>query len=874
MQDARKYGWTGWALALGPAGWVAGTALQVGQPALWALSAYAALAGLGCALGVAAWLARKVTHRATAPLALLALMLAAALLAFAGAGWRATAKVADRIAPALEGRDVLVTGVIDRMPERGADGWRFPLAVRDARLLDAAGRAGDAVRLPARVLVSWYIHGYGQADAKADAAADAGLTLPAPLASPASPASPATGQVWRFALRLKAPHGNRNPHGFDAELWFWEQGVGATGYVRTGGKSGSVTPRLLAPASRYGGWIERARQWTRDRILADAASGDAARQRQAGIVAALVTGDQATIARDDWTLFRVAGVAHLMVISGLHITMIGWLAGLVAGWFWRAWARRAPSRWRNPVLWLPAPVASRIGGVAGALLYALFSGWGVPAQRTVLMLALVTLLRLAGLAWPWRLTWLWAMAVVLAADPWALMQPGVWLSFVAVGILFATSIDEWRARRASGSSAAGAGRYLWRQAKALLHQQGVATIALTPLTLLLFHQASVVGLLANLVAIPWVTLVVTPLALLGALAHPLWLAAQWALWPLLVWLQWLASWPLAALTWPAVPWSAGAAAIAGGVLLALRWPWALRLAGVPLLAGLALWAPGRPPAGQFELLAADIGQGSAALLLTAHHALLFDAGPRYSATSDAGSREIVPLLVALGVRLDGVMLSHRDIDHTGGAAAVLQAQPGAWLMESESSAPEGAPGHTPLLCLAGQSWDWDGVHFQVLHPPASRYVQAADPNASAKARDTNARSCVLRVAAQGGRGAAVMLTGDIPARQERELVLTAAESGINLHADALVVPHHGSHNSSSPAFIAAVRPRFALAQAGYRNRYGHPNPEVVMRYHSAGVDFIATPACGAIRWYSAQPDRVHCERVEAAHYWQHRVAEP
>jgi competence protein ComEC len=856
LQDAREHGWTGWALAFAPAGWVVGTALQIGQPALWAMVVYAALAGLGGVLVGAVWLAR----RTITGFSLIALALGAALLAFALAGLRAEVRAADHIAPELEGRDVLVTGVIDRMPERGADGWRFPLAVRDARLLDVAGQAGGAVRLPARVQVSWYAHGYGHALAAEGDAAGAEL---------GPPSLPLAGQRWRFVLRLKAPHGNRNPHGFDTELWFWEQGIGATGYVRTGTKkTGPLKPELLAPAR--GHLIERARQWTRDHILADAAAGNAAGQRQAGIVAALVTGDQAAIAPDDWTLFRMAGVAHLVVISGLHITMIGWLASIALGWLWHGWARHASPRRANPALRLSAPVASRVGGLVCVLLYALFSGWGVPAQRTVLMLGAVTLLRLAGLAWPWWLTWLWAMAVVLAADPWALMQPGFWLSFVAVGILFATDRGARDSEGASGeaSAIASAGRRLWGHAKALLHDQGVVTIALTPLTLLLFHQASVVGLLANLVAIPWVTLVVTPLALLGVLVHPLWHAAQWALWPLLAWLNWLAGWPMAALTWPAVPWPAGAAAVAGGALLALRWPWALRLAGVPLLAGLVLWVPGRPPEGQFDLLAADIGQGSATLLRTARHALLFDAGPRYGAASDAGSRELVPLLAVLGTRLDGVMLSHRDTDHTGGAAAVLRAQPGAWLMESESDPLEGAPGHTPLLCQAGQAWNWDGVHFEVLHPPAIRYTEVTD---------TNARSCVLRVTARsrnGRRGPSAMMTGDIEARQERELVIDASASGLDLHADVLMAPHHGSHTSSSPEFIAAVHPRFALAQAGYRNRYHHPHPEVVARYRAAGADFIATPACGAIGWGSVRPDQVHCERTEAMHYWQHNTPEP
>jgi len=862
LQDARKHGWAGWALALGPVGWIAGTAFQIGQPALWSLWVYGVLAGWGGVLAVAAWLAR----RAAAKFSLIALALGAALLAFAGAGWRAGAMAADRIAPELEGRDLLVTGVIDRMPERGADGWRFPLAVRDARLLDATGQAGDVVRLPALVQVSWYAHGYAYADAAEGDPANQGLAPSAP---------PLAGEVWRFALRLKAPHGNRNPHGFDAELWLWEQGVGATGYVRTGTqKTGVIAPQRLAPASgQYAYLIERARQSTRNRILASAAADDAAGQRQAGIIAALVTGDQAAITREDWALFRVTGVAHLMAISGLHITMIGWLAALALERLWRLWARHAAPRRRNPALWLPAPVAGQIGGLVCALLYALFSGWGVPAQRTVLMLGLFTLLRLAGLAWPWWLTWLWVMAVVLAADPWALMQAGFWLSFVAVGILFATGMGE----RDTGPGyedpgrIAGAGRYLWKHLKALLREQSVVTIAITPLTLLLFHQVSVVGLLANLASIPWVTLVVTPLALLGALVPGLWQLAQWTLGPMLTWLTWLAGWPLAALAWPAVPWFVGAAAVAGGVLLALRWPWAPRLAGVPLLAGLVLWAPGRPPEGQFELLAADVGQGSATLLRTARHTLLFDAGARYGATSDAGSRELVPLLAALGERLDGVMLSHRDSDHAGGAAAVLLAQPLAWLMASDADPLEGAPGRIPLLCQAGQAWDWDGVRFQVLHPPASRYTENAK-----SAKNTNARSCVLRVSAQDGRGASALMTGDIQTRQERALAESASdpEASLDLQANVLMAPHHGSHTSSSPAFIAAVQPRFVLAQAGYRNRYGHPHPEIVARYTAAGINFVATPACGAIRWESAQPGQVRCERKEAARYWQHNAPEP
>ena len=298
-----------------------------------------------------------------------------------------------------------------------------------------------------------------------------------------------------------------------------------------------------------------------------------------------------------------------------------------------------------------------------AVLYAVFSGWGVPAQRTVIMLAAIAVLQLSGRRWPWPQVWLWACAAVVVADPWALAQAGFWLSFVAVGILFATN-------SIAGSAYPSSARHHFY---ALIREQWVVTLALTPLTLLLFGQVSLVGFAANLVAIPWVTLVVTPLALGGVLWAPLWSLAALSLQPLAALLQWLALWPWAVVFLPAAPLWAGMLAVAGGALLATRLPWRLRLLAFPLLWPALWWQPVRPAAGQFELLAADIGQGNAVLVRTATHTLLYDAGPRYSAESDAGHRVLVPLLAQMGERLDVLMLSHRDADHTGGVAQLREA---------------------------------------------------------------------------------------------------------------------------------------------------------------------------------------------------------
>ena len=801
------------ALAALPLGVWLGTGVQLQQRALDGAVVYGtALAGAVLLALLAAWWARRgASARAWA----LACLLAGALAAWGATGTRAAGMAAQALAPALEGRDVVLTGVIARMPQHGERGWRLVLDVQGARA------DGAAVVVPPRVQLAWY-------DTPMHPGAAAPLAPPEPLRA---------GDRWQLTARLKAPHGNLNPHGFDVELWLWEQGVGATGYVRSGPRD--VPPRRLTE----GGWsIERWRQSVRDRILGDA--GDAESRRFAGIVAALVTGDQNVIERADWDVFRATGVAHLMSISGLHITMFAWLAAACIGWAWRRSARLGlPARW-DPCQRLPAPAAALIGGVLLATGYALFSGWGVPAQRTVLMLATFALLKLMGLRWPWWLSWLLACAVVLAFDPWALTQAGFWLSFVAVGVLFATDPGAARADQTSAG-----GRFV-----RLLREQWVVTLALTPLSLILFGQASVVGLLSNLLAIPWVTLVVTPLSLLGVLWAPLWQAAAWALWPLAWVLQWLASWPWTSVSMAAAPWALGAAALAGGVLLALRWPWQWRLAGVPLLLPLLLWQAPRPAPGQFELLAADVGQGNAVIVRTARHTLVYDAGPRYSLESDAGHRVLVPLLRALGERVDMLVLSHRDSDHTGGARAVLAMHRGATLLSSIEEGHELQGARTAMRCQAGQRWTWDGVDFSVLHPLPADYAAPAKPNAL---------SCVLRV--QAG-DASALLAGDIEAPQEQVLLARGAD----LAADVLLVPHHGSRTSSSPAFVQAVRPRWALVQAGYRNRFGHPVAEVMARYPSVGAQVVDSPHCGAMHWHTARPDVVQCERQDAARYWHHQ----
>jgi len=806
----RPVGW--WPLVL--SGAVAGAALQLQQPALWPLGAYAAL---GLLAGVLAWVAGRA-RRWPVPVRGAAMASAAVLAVLALTGLRAGHFAAGALNPALEGQDIQVTGVVAAMPQPIDAGLRLRLAV------ESATRDGVPVRLPALIDLGWYRGLLQEAPDQAQP-----QRQPLPLRA---------GERWAMTVRLKAPHGARNPHGFDYELWLWEQGVQATGYVRAGLRD--APPRRIADTWRHP--VERARQAVRDAIFDTLApdATDARSVRLAGVVAALVTGDQRAIDRADWDIFRATGVAHLMSISGLHITLFAWLAAAVVRVLWR--------RSQRLCLILPAPSAALAGGLLLAALYALFSGWGVPAQRTVMMLAAVTLLRLGGRRWPWPQVWLLACAVVVVPDPWALLQPGFWLSFVAVAVLFATDVVAASARKTGVG-----GQFL-----SLLREQWVVTLALTPLGLLLFGQVSLVGLAANVLAIPWVTLVVTPLAFAGVVWAPLWQVAAWGVQGLALVLQWLAAWPWAQLAVPAAPLWAGMAAVAGGVLLALRLPWQVRLLGLPLLLPVLLWQDTRPPPGRFELLAADVGQGNAVLVRTATHTLLYDAGPRYSRVSDAGARVLVPLLRALGERVDVLMLSHRDTDHTGGAAAVRAQQPQARLTGSIAGDPALQALGPADPCLAGQRWQWDGVVFELLHPPAATVAGGL------RGQRSNALSCVLRVA--DAHGTAALLAGDIEAAQEQTLLA----QGAPLKADVLLLPHHGSKTSSSAPFLDAVQPRTALVQAAYRSRFGHPAPEVLARLEARGIAVVESARCGAARWSSAVPGQVRCERDDNPRYWAHR----
>jgi competence protein ComEC len=747
--------------------------------------------------------------------------LAGTLLGYAWAALLAQAALAPHLSQADEGRDLPVVGVVESLPYVFEQGVRFNFRIE--RSLE------PGVTLPPHVALAWYATDGSRGKASAGA-----TVSPIPDLQP--------GERWQLTVRLQRPHGNANPGGFDYEVWLLEQGLRATGYVR-GLDPGNRRLDAFVPGA--GVVVERVRARLRERIT-HALAG----REYAPVIVALVIGDQRGIGQSDWQVFNRTGIGHLISISGLHITMIAGLVALAVSALWR----RSFFTGAQLPLRLPAQKVAALAGAGTALVYVLLAGFGVPAQRTLYMLSVVALAlwsgRLAGVSH----VLCCALGLVVLLDPWAVLWPGFWLSFGAVAvILYAGHGRIGMEAKGARASLLAAGRTQW-----------AVTAGLVPLSVLLFAQVSLVSPLANAVAIPLVSFVVTPLALAGSLlpdplATGLLVLAHGAIDLLAAFLSAMSAWPAAVWRAPApAPW-VFVFAMAGTLwMLAPRiWPgsWILRwvglLAWVPLLAGL----PERPAKGDFRVTAFDVGQGMALLVETDGHRLLYDTGPGYSPGSDAGSRVILPWLRLRGIgALDAMVISHSDQDHSGGALSLLGELDVGWLASSLGEAhPAVLAAHRHLRCAAGQHWEWEGVRFTMLHPSSDSYAdQDLKPNA---------RSCVLRV--DNGRHA-ILLAGDIEAAQEAALVARAPGQ---LAADVLLAPHHGSGTSSTPAFLQTVRPQVGIFQVGWRNRYHHPKKEVYARYGELGITRLRTDELGALTLDFGDALQETAYRQAHARYW-------
>jgi competence protein ComEC len=728
-----------------------------------------------------------------------------------------------------EGRDIAIVGTIDSLPYRFEQGVRFNFAVE--RVVQAEGEPMPVV--PPVLVLSWYSAFHAE-ERKA-----VGDVQP--------------GERWQLTVRLRRPHGNANPYGFDYEAWLLEQNLRATGTVRADENSTFKNRRLDSFVVSAGSMVERCRSYLRNRIYA--ALPD---KEYAGVLVALVVGDQREVSQSDWKVFNRTGIGHLISISGLHITMV---AGFFASLMLALWRRSFFTNAQLPLL-LPAQKAAAVTGAGIALLYVLLAGFGVPAQRTLYMLTVI-----AVALWFGRITSVshvlcLALAAVLLLDPWAVLWPGFWLSFGAVAIILYASVG----RTAKVYTAANSSRKVrWLVAfKSGAHTQYVVTLGLVPLTMLLFGQISLVSPLANAIAIPLVSFIVTPLALVGSvLPAPLsgWLlgVAHWVVEWLAMGLAWLSDFPTAVWMAPVPAWWIFLSAFVGTLWLLAPRGWPVRWLGLTGWFGLLLNVASHPGEGEMHVTAFDVGQGMALLIETANRRLLYDTGPFYSPESDGGNRVILPYLKARGInRLDAVVISHNDSDHSGGALSIFDEIPVGWTLSSlvaDSKIVQAAPAHR--RCERGQAWSWDGVQFEVLHPVAVSYE-------STKWKP-NARSCTLKITI-GTQS--ILLAGDIEAVQEAELLESSRDK---LPASVLLAPHHGSGTSSTLPFLQAVHPQIALFQVGYRNRYHHPKPQVYERYGDLGIQRLRSDEAGAVT-FRFGPDSIAFSqyRVDQARYWYGR----
>lgn len=828
-----------------------------GRGAWLALMVLAAVAALG-----AAWMLHDAAGSVRKFAAWAAVCVASGCVGFGYATWRAELRLAVALPAAWQARDIDVTGHIVRMLAHDVSKASFLFAV------ESWPAWSGAATLPQLIQLSWVAR-----------------DVPLPRIEP--------GARWRLTVRLKRPHGEGNFGLRDVETTLLSRGVRATGYVNVP----EHARRLAADAQGMGVRIERARAAVRARV--DAVLGDAPHR---GIVVALATGAQDAVSDADWRLLRNTGTSHLVAISGLHLTFVAGLAGWAMGALWRR------LRWRGveaPLL-VPAQKMAVAGALCAAAAYAALAGFNVPVQRALWMLAVAAvalwssreLLRAHVLAW--------ALGLVLLRDPWAVTAAGFWLSFGAVAAILYAASGTLRVRRfddgvlspeevdpmgEKDNEAQGVSRppplytrfcsvfsrERWRRIARRLgarigdgaRVQWAVTLALAPLTAYWFMQIPLIGPLANAFAIPWVSVFVTPAVLAGVVlpapldvfafhtAHTLIEALAGAL-------ATLEGWPSAVLRLPQPGyWALGCAAVGVAWCLAPRgWPlrWLAPFTWLPLLVP----APNGPPPGAFRLTALDIGQGTSVLVETARHTLLFDAGPGPESTH-AGERIVVPYLQVHGVmRLDALMVSHDDSDHSGGAPAVLDAVPVrqfvAGILPSHPLwASARRLGADLVQCAAGQRWQWDGVTLEVLWP-----------NAGPLSGKPNSHCCVLRVSTAPGRdtaGGAVsaLLAADIEAPTERTLV---ARDAARLQAQVLVVPHHGSKTSSTEPFLDSVWPLVAIFQVGFLNRFHHPHPAVFARYASRHIVIARSDADGAAR-VEAAPGALTVERYRDTQrrYW-------
>ncbi len=611
------------------------------------------------------------------------------------------------------------------------------------------------------------------------------------------------GQTWQLTVKLKPGRGMLNPGGFDYEKWLRGKRIDAVGYVRLKAENNLINAST--------GFLGLRGELARQLEVLPLSKGAKALARS------LALGDGATLGKPFWDVLRKTGTSHLMVISGLHISLI---AASVSGFFALIW--KPLTRWRR--FRVSRTRFSYTMGVVAAIMYAALAGFTVPTIRALIMLVSYLLFlwtrRHMGSMKPLAIS----LVVVLLFQPYSPLLPGFWMSFFAVAFIhfYLTT------RIVNGQ---------WFIA--YLHWHFALTVGMAPITLLFFGYISPVSMLANFFAVPLVSVLVVPLVLVGAsllfaiespgvfvlelanrimslLMQGLSLLADFEVSQL--WLGGSTIWLCLALLLGVVIWL---------LPIGIRYHWL----SLPLVSAVFLTDTNRLADHEFEVKIIDVGQGLSVLVRTKNHNLLFDTGGRLGSGTTIADAVVLPMLRFEGVdTLDKLIVSHPDSDHSAGVESITDAIPVASVVTEGSFASEIKADE---YCENDQFWMWDGVRFEFMN------------DSSIDFSSENNRSCVLLVSSGSSE---VVLPGDIEIESEQHLISVSPKRQVDL----IVSPHHGSRTSSSQTFVEHMKPQFVVHSVGWRNRYKFPHVEIIARYNQQGAETYRTDRDGMLTFVFAE----------------------
>ncbi len=696
----------------------------------------------------------------------------------------------NTLAKKLEGKDIILQGKIKDIPDDRQDGVRFRFKIEQAFLAETS----EKINLSGVVRLGWF-------QAVKEIHAD---------------------QYWQLKVRLKRPSGFINPGGFDYEKWLFSQRIVATGYVR----KWQGNHRLQSPQKWLNSYSVNSLRETINRKIQQQVKDKAS----AAVLSALTVALRNRLDETQWQLLQKTGTSHLIAISGLHIAVIAGFAFFPVMLIWRIFPRLNEK--------IPLQIAAGIASVLLATAYALLAGFSLPTQRALLMVIVVMIGVASRKNYNNSAILATALMLVLLFDPLAAMSISFWLSFSAVALILLILK-----------------RQISKPRFHVLTLQLVLSLGMLPLTLLFFSQGSLSAPLANLVAIPWVSVLVVPVSLLAVIflavsdyiSSALFDVSSTAIHFLFEYLELLGKLPFSTVMSASLPFSYLLLAISGIMVIILPKGFPARWLGFILLLPAFLYTGEKLQQDDFSFSLLDVGQGSAAVIHTANHTLVYDTGTRLSPNFDIGKLVVIPYLRFKGVKkVDMLILSHNNLDHRGGAKAIINQYGIKNILSSDTQILDET---SVTACVAGQKWQWDGVTFEMLWP---------DPDSDTHLNKNN-RSCVLRVS---NALHSLLLTGDIQRKAE---TLLSQKYQDKIKSEVIMVPHHGSKTSSSDIFLDTVSPALAVVSAGYRNRFGHPGEKIIKRYATHAIQILDTIHAGEIEiFFSGKQNSLKTNRYRIA----------